>query len=631
MALKKLQIKAGVNRENTRYSTEGGWYECNNIRFRQGNPEKIGGWLRTSANTFLGICRSIWSWSFLVGTQAHGLGTHLKFYINTSGIYYDVTPLRETTAAGDVTFSASNGSSTITITDTAHAATFGSYVTFSGAASLGGTITAAVLNHEYAISSITSTSVYTVEATDTFGGSAVVANGSDTGDGGASVVGAYQVNIGAAIVIPSVGWGAGPFGSGLWGTGGASTMLSSLHFWNQQNFGEDLIAGIRRGALYLWDNSSGLGTRMTLLSDEVGAADVPTDHNLLLISDVSRFVFVFGSNLIGTSTYDPMLIRWSDQENSILWTPSATNQAGSLRLSRGSKIVAVKQARQEILIWTDIALYSLQYFGLPAVWGAQLVGENISVASNNSVSYANGIAYWMGEDKFYVYTGQSKALPCDLRRYVFGDISTEQYEQVFSGTNEAFHEIWWFYPSAGSTTIDRYVIYNYLEGIWYYGNMARTAWQDAAESGLPIAATYSSNIVLHEKGIDDGITATLTAIDSYILSSEFDVDDGHKFAFVWRVIPDISFEGSTTSSPSVDMTLLPLRNSGSGYITPASEGGVNTLPSVRTATAPVEVYTDQLYLRVRGRQMSIKVESSALGVQWQLGSPRIDMRVDGRR
>ena len=309
MPLKKLQIKAGVNRENTRYSTEGGWYECNNIRFRQGNPEKIGGWLRTSANTFLGVCRSIWSWSFLNGTKAHGVGTHLKFYITTSGAYYDVTPLRETTAAGDVTFSASNGSSTITITDTAHAATLGSYVTFSGAASLGGTITAAVLNHEYAISSITSANVYTVEATDTFGGSAVVANGSDTGNGGASVVGAYQINIGAAIVVPSVGWGAGPWGAGPWGTGGASTLLASLRYWNQQNFGEDLITGVRRGALYLWDNSSGLTTRMTLLSDEVGAADVPTDHNLLLISDISRFVFVFGTNNIGTSTYDPMLIR----------------------------------------------------------------------------------------------------------------------------------------------------------------------------------------------------------------------------------------------------------------------------------------------------------------------------------
>jgi len=630
MPLKKLQITPGVNRENTRYTSEGGWYECDNVRFRQGYPEKIGGWLRTSANTFLGVCRSIWSWSSLVGTLSHGIGTHLKFYIDISGTFNDVTPIRATTSAGDVTFSASNGSSTLTVTDTAHGASAGSYVTYSGASSLGGLITADVLNHEYAILAITSSNVYTITATDTFGGSTVTANGSDSGDG-VNTTGAYQINIGESIVIPLTGWGAGDFGEGLWGTGGTSEALSSLRYWNQQNFGEDLIAGVRRGELYIWDNSSGVGTRMTLLSAEGDASDVPTEQGLLLISDISRFVFVFGANIRGGSTYDPMLIRWSDKDSAVNWTPSATNEAGDLRLSRGSRIVAVKQARQEILIWTDIALYSLQYLGPPAGWGAQLVGENISISSSNAVAYSNGTAYWMGEDKFYIYTGQTQPLPCDLRRYVFSDINSIQYEQVFSGTNEAFNEIWWFYPSASSDTIDRYVIYNYLENIWYYGSMARTAWLDAAENGLPIAATYSSNIVLHEKGVDDATLMTPVAINAFILSSEFDIDDGDRFAFVWRILPDISFEGSTINDPSVDLTLLPLRGSGAGYNNPTSEGGVNTLPVARTATAPVEVYTNQLNIRIRGRQMSIKVASTDIGVQWQLGQPRIDLRADGRR
>ena len=629
MPLKKLQIKPGVNRENTRYTTEGGWYECDKVRFRQSMPEKIGGWSRTSVNTFLGVCRSIWSWSILDGTKVQGLGTNLKFYIDIGGAYYDVTPIRATTAAGDVTFAATIGDATIVVTDTLHDAAVGDYVTFSGAVSLGGLITADVLNHEYVVGTVVNANSYTFEATDTFGGSTVLANASDTGDGLGATVGAYQLAVGPEIVAPLTGWGSGTWGTGVWGTGTAST--ESLRLWNQSNFGEDLIAGPKNGQLYFWDASSGTGSRMTLLSAEVGASDVPTEHGLLLISDISRFVFVFGTNNIGTSVYDPMLVRWSDQEDAVNWTPVATNQAGDLRLSRGSRITAVKQSRQEILVWTDIALYSFQYLGGSKGWGAQLVGENISVASSNAVAYANGVSFWMGEDKFYMYGGQAQPLPCDLRRFVFGDINGDQYQQVFSGTNEAFHEIWWFYCSAGSTTVDKYVIYNYLEGIWYYGTMARTAWLDAASGGLPIAATYTYNIVFHEVGIDDNETGTVTAINSYITSSEFDIDDGHHFAFVWRIIPDVSFEGSTTASPSLDMTLQPLHGSGSGYNDPMSEGGVNTLPAVRSATSPVEVYTEQLNIRIRGRQMSLKLESTDLGVQWQLGFPRIDMRQDGRR
>jgi hypothetical protein len=622
MPLKKLQITPGVNKENTRYTTEGGWYDCDKIRFRQGFPEKIGGWLRTSANTFLGTCRSLWTWATLSGQRLRGVGTHLKFYIDVDGVYYDVTPLRETTSAGDVTFSASDGSTTVTVSDTAHGAAIDDFVTYSGAASLGGTVTDTVLNAEHQITSIVDANSYEIEVT-------TPANSSDTGNGGAATVGAYQINVGTETAAAMTGWGAGAWGAGAWGEDNIGT--DQLRIWNQSNFGEDLIAGPKNGKLYIWDASVGVGQRMTLLSDEVGAADVPVQHDLLLISDINRFVFVFGTVNVGTSDYDPMLIRWSDQEDAANWQPLATNQAGDLRLSRGSKICAVLQARQEILVWTDVALYSLQYLGGNRGWGAQIVGENISVASQHSVAYANGVAYWMGQDKFYVYSGRTQPLSCDLRKYVFGGLNTDEYEQVFSGTNEAFHEIWWFYCDGDSTTIDSYVIFNYLEGLWYYGSMARTAWIDAAADGLPVAATYDNNLVIHELGIDDESTATPAAINAYITSSEFDLDDGHNFAFIWRLVPDVSFTGSTVDTPSVDMTLQPRHGSGAAYNSPLSEGGNSTGTVTRSTTVPVEVYTEQLNIRVRGRQLSIKIESDDVGVHWQLGSPRVDLRKDGRR
>jgi hypothetical protein len=622
MPLKKLQITPGVNREKTRYTSEGGWYECDKVRFRQGYPEKIGGWLRTSANTFLGVCRSIWPWALLSGERLRGIGTHLKIYVDIGGTYYDITPIRETTSAGAVTFSATTGSTTLTVADTAHGAISNDFVTFSGTATLGGVITALILDAEYQITTIIGVDSYEVELS-------LAANASDTGDGGAAVVGAYQINTGAETQTAPTGWGAGGWGQGAWGIGTGDS--DALRIWNQANFGQDLIAGPAGGQFYIWDAGVGPAQRMSLLSAEPGASDVPIIQDLLLISDISRFVFAFGTVNVGTSDYDPMLVRWSDQEDATMWSPLATNQSGDLRLSRGSQIVAVIQARQEILVWTDIALYSFQYLGGARGWGAQLVGENISVASQNSVGYANGLAYWMGQDKFYVYSGTTQPLSCDLRRYVFNDLNTDQYQQVFAGTNEAFHEIWWFYCSAGSSQVDSYIIFNYLEGIWYYGSMMRTAWADAADNGLPVAATYEYNIVTHEFGIDDNVTGTAEAINAFITSSQFDIDDGHKFAFVWRVIPDISFNGSTTGSPTLDMTLLPLHGSGSGYNNPLSEGGVASRSAVRSATVPVEEYTEQLNIRIRGRQMSLKVESTELGVQWQLGAPRIDLRPDGRR
>lgn len=401
--------------------------------------------------------------------------------------------------------------------------------------------------------------------------------------------------------------------------------------WSHSNFGEDLVFGPRGGSVYYWDATNDVTTRGVALSTLGGASGVPTIQNYILISDISRFVFCFGANEIGSVIQDPMLVRWSDQEDATNWTPAATNQAGSIRLSRGTEIVTATQARQEILVWTNAALYSLQYVGAPAVWSAQIVGENTSIASQNAVAYANGVAYWMGRDKFYKYDGRAQPLRCDVRKFIFNDFNAEQYEQVFAGTNESYHEIWWFYCSSNVDAVDRYVVYNYMEDVWYYGTMARTAWLDSGLRDFPLAATYTYNLVNHELGVDDSEGETIQPIEAYVTSAEFDLDDGHKFAFIHRVIPDITFDGSSAASPAVNMTLLPLKSSGSGYNLPTSEGGSNTATVTRTATVPVEQYTDQVYIRVRGRQMAIKIESDAEGVTWQLGSPRIDMRPDGRR
>jgi hypothetical protein len=612
--LKKLLLKPGVNRENTRYTNEGGWYACDKVRFRQGTPEKIGGWQRISSTTFLGVCRALWNWVTLDSQNLIGVGTNLKYYIEQGGGYNDITPIRATTSLTDP-FSTTSGSPIVEVTDAAGGFIDGDFVTFSGATAVGGL----TLNGEFQIT-LTGLTTYTITADS---------NATSSATGGGSVSAAYQINVGPAITIPLTGWGASTWGSGPWAIGESSS--DGLRLWNHSNFGEDLIFGPRGGAVYYWDATNGIGTRGVALSSLSGASDVPTIQNYILISDISRFVFCFGANELGTSTQDPMLIRWSDQENAVNWTPASTNQAGDLRLSRGTEIVTAAQARQEVLVWTDAALYSLQYVGAPAVWSAQIVGENISIASQNAVAYANGVAYWMGRDKFYKYDGRAQPLRCDLRKFIFNDFNPQQYEQVFAGTNESYHEIWWFYCSSDVEAVDRYVVYNYMEDVWYYGTIARTAWLDSGLRDYPLAATYTSNLVNHELGVDDVEGDTIQPIEAYITSAEFDLDDGHKFAFVHRVIPDITFDGSTATSPAVTMTLLPLKGSGSGYNLPTSEGGSNNATITRTATVPVEQFTDQVFIRVRGRQMAVKIESGAEGVTWQLGSPRIDMRPDGRR
>jgi hypothetical protein len=636
MPLKKLLFRPGVSRENTRYLSENvgptgvngaysaGWYECDNIRFRSGTPEKIGGWERISANFFQGVCRSLWNWVTLGGANLLGVGTNLKFYIETGGQYFDITPLRGSPTINNNPFVATLGSSVITVTDTAHGCFTGDFVTFSGAVGLGGNITAGVLNREYQVT-VVDANTYTIIA-------AAVANATDVSGspgGGASVVAAYQINTGFEFAVPQVGWGAGGWGAGPWGTGTSS--LESLRLWSQFNFGEDLVFGPRGGGIYYWDASSGTNTRAINLTAVGGASDAPTVQNCLLVSDVSRFVLAFGCNDVGSATQNPMLIRWSEQEDAANWTPAPTSQAGGLQLSRGSEIIAAIQSRQEIVVFTDNAVYALQYLGPPIVWGATLLGDNTSIVSQNAATIASGVTYWMGVDKFYKYDGRVQTLRCDLRQHIFSNLNKDQYSQVFAGTNEGFNEVWWFYCSEGATAVDKYAIYNYLEDIWYYGSMSRSAWLDSGLRDYPLAATYLNNIVNHESGVDDNTTEVSLPIAANITSAEFDLDDGHKFMFLWRVLPDITFRGSQASAPSVRMYMQPLKNSGSGYTSPPSVGGENNRAVTRTAVLPIEAFTGQIFTRVRARQMSVKVESTELGVTWQLGAPRLDLRPDGSR
>ena len=628
MPLKKLLPAPGLNRENSRYTNEGRWYSCDKIRFRQGSPEKIGGWSQVLNAQFLGLCRSLWAWASLSGARYVGLGTHLKYYIALAngGSYNDVTPIRDTVSLTNP-FSTTNGSPTVTVADVAHGAITGDFVTYSGATAVGGL----TLNGEYQITVLTADS-YTITASS---------NATSTaGPGGGTVTAAYQINTGDAIQTTVSGWGGGGWDLGTWGNGATST--TAIRIWNHYNFGEDLIFGPKDGPMYYWDQTAGLTSRGVALTSLAGASDVPTVQTLLMVSDTSRFVLAFGCNDYGSSTQDTMLIRWSDQESAVNWTPAATNQAGSLRLSHGSAIEAVAQVRQEILVWTDTALYSLQYLGPPVVWGSQILADNISIVSDRAWGTAAGVTYWMGNEKFYMYDGRVQALSCDVRQYVFSDFNFNQSQQVFAGTNEQFGEIWWFYCSANSTTVDRYVIFNYMEKVWYYGTMARTSWIDTSVSNtVPMACDYNSRLIYQETGLDDNATTTTLPIEAYVTSAEFDIDDGHNFGFVWRVLPDVNFTGSTADNPTMNLTLLPLQNSGSGYtrgVDPVasvtsdmSVAGENAFPVIRSATVPVEKFTGQVNIRVRGRQMSIKASSDQIGVQWQLGSCRLDVRPDGRK
>jgi hypothetical protein len=721
MPLKKILFKPGVNRENTRYTSEGGYYESDKIRFRQGTPEKIGGWLRISPNTFLGTCRSLWTWITLQFQKLTGVGTNLKFYIQNAGAYYDITPIRTRNTLVNK-LSTNNTSNIITVVDAAGGFVNNDYVTFYGSAgniSIGG-ITIAP-GTEYQLAYLDDTTYTITAASDA---TSTVVNG------GGTVYAVYQINTGAAVVTPISGWGAGTWGTpptysppsliGTWGYGAQS--YAPLRLWNQQNvFQENLLYGTRGGPLYWWTpdngytgtpvtitfaspavvtspiglaentaltltttgylppplvpgttyyvknassggtvfnlsltaggaaiNTTAIGTeqqsissRGILLSSLSGASSVPLYQNWMLASDINEYIICFGTNLPGETTLNPMAVRWSASGSVTNWLPSSTNDAGFIVLSHGSDIVTAVQSRQEIIIFTDSSLYSMQYVNVPDVWRFQLLGDNISIIGPNAAIVASGALYWMGVDKFYKYDGRVSTLRCDLRQFVFESINKTQAEQVFCGTNEGFNEIWWFYCVGDSSTINNYVIYNYVEDIWYYGTMGRTAWLDSGLDDFPIAATYLNNIVEHENGVDDNASNTPAAIEAYILSAEFDIEDGDRFGFVWRVVPDITFRGSTNgTNPAVTMTLLPMQNSGSGYNNPASLGGqsYSSVADLGDQTATfggksysIEQFTGQIYTRVRGRQMAFSVWSNQLGTTWQLGSPRMDIRQDGRR
>jgi hypothetical protein len=789
MPLQKILFKPGVNRENTRYTTEGGWYECDKVRFRQGNPEVIGGWQRISAYTFQGVCRSLWNWVTLGGFNLMGVGTNLKFYIENGGFYNDITPIRSTDTLPNDPFTG-NGTTTVTVYSPASGVLLNDFVTFS---QVSGTY-ATLLNAEYQVTSVIDVNYYTITT------ATPVAAGMT---GGASVLAAYQLNTGTDIQTSLQGWGAGVWGNGTWSYSSAD---APLRLWSQINYGQDLLFCPFGGGLYYWQAQDGLATRGEALntlggavtisigsptvvtaskvftegaalqfggnlptgmslnttyyvfnvsglsfnlldsagnlvstsvapplvgvtargnagtltavitpsdvttaltgvaatgalggtsvinltlsgvsasgsvgiasapstaatgvsaSGSVGTAtvgnvsvaltgvvaypsvgsvgiggavvayisrivDIPVEQSFITVSDASRFVISFGANDYGSTESDPMLIRWSSQDDIYNWTPDPTNQAGFTRLSHGSRIVAAVQARQEIVVFTDSSVYSLQYLGPPYVWASQLLGDNISIISPNSAVIASGVVYWMGVDKFYMYDGRVQTLNCDLLRYVFLDINKTQADQIFCSTNEGFNEVWWFYCSENSLSIDRYTVYNYVEKVWYYGTMARTAWSDSGLRDYPVAATYSYNLVNHEQGLNNNETATTTAINAYISSSEFDIGDGHNFGFVWRVLPDLTFENASSTpngdAASVTMTLYGLANSGSGVTSTATQ------PVSKSSTYVItEEFTGQIFTRMRGRQLIFKIDSNQINTCWQLGAPRIDIRPDGRR
>jgi len=731
MPLQKVELRPGLNREGTDYSNEGGYYDGDKIRFRSGFPEKIGGWSRLSNEQYIGTARSLWNWATLTGDNLVGVGTNQKYYINKGGAYYDITPYvyAPTVASGTVTITATNGSSTLTIFDASYTPNVGDYLVISGAVSLGGNITAAVLNQEYREVTSVSGTTYTISADNPTTGAPVLATVSDTGTGGAGIIISYEVPIGLDTYTVGTGWGAGPYGGTFgvtsslatgpfastsgspnvvvtktshgfttgsyvtfagatafggftttqindtyaitvltsstfrvtfssnatstvaagggasvtlttqprgWGTGFTSGIGQQLRLWSNDNFGQDLVIAPRGGAIYYW-TAPLLSSRAVALSTLAGSAYVPVATNQVVASAIQRFVIAFGSNSYvpgnPTTPFNPMLVRWSDQLNPLQWVPAVTNQAGEFPLTNGSVIIGARATRQEILVWTDTALYAMQYLGAPYVWGFNILMDNISVMSPNSMITVNNVTYWMGTDKFYMYSGRVETLPCALRQYVYNDLNKDQSFQVFAGGNEGYNEVWWFYVSSSTqgTTIDKYVIYNYLDRVWYYGTMARTAWLDSGISDFPMAADYNNRILYHESSVDDNAGESSLPISAYVQTSDFDIGDGHNFGFVWRILPDVNFNGSTVNNPAITMTVRPRQNSGTPY-GPANNPSVTSADNYSLGQLyNIQEFTGQVYTRIRGRQMSLRIESDGLGVSWQLGTPRIDIRNDGRR
>ena len=705
MPLTKLQFKAGINRETTSYSNEGGWFDGDKVRFRMGFPEKIGGWVKSSANAFLGSCRALHSWVALSGEKYIGVGTGLKYYINEGGDYKDITPLRVssstvTFAAGadtlngavsveaqsivmdsasgfptgggriligteQITYGAissvtltgcergvngttaaahSDGASvtccTLSVTDSdGHGALDNDFVTFSGAATLGGVITANVLNQEYQVTHVVSATVFQVEArtvttiteiTTTSGLSPtfVFANTSDSGTGGASSVGAYQINTGLDTSVQGTGWGAGTWGRGTWDSASDLTAGgTTLRIWSHDNFGEDLLMNVRNEGIYYWDKSGGITTRaVSLASLGVTANKIPTIAKQILVSDKDRHIIAFGCDAeTAIGTQDPLLIRFGSQESLTDWAAETTNTAGDLRIGSGSEIVTAVETRQQILVFTDVSLHAMQFLGPPFTFGINTISENITTASPLCAIAVNDNVFWMGREEFYVYAGAVNKLPCTVKDYVFSDFNEQQIQKVTAANNSSFSEIWWFYPSADSDENDRYVVFNYEQQVWYYGTMDRTCWLDRGVDALPIAASTDHYLYEQESGLDDGSTAPASAISSRIESSQIDLGDGDQFAFLSRIIPDITFRDSTANSPTATFT-LGVRNFPGGKYLHTDEDVVS-----KTASTPVEQFTTEVRTRLRGRSFNLKVESTATETTWRLGTPRVEVRPDGRR
>ena len=602
MPLTKLQFRPGVNRETTSYTNEGGWFDVDKVRFRFGMPEKIGGWEKFSGFSYLGTARAMHPWVALDNGRFIGIGTSLKYYLNQDGgSFSDITPIRSTTSAGDVTFAASNGSATITVTDTAHGAVSGDFVTFSGAASLGGNITAGVLNQEYNITEVLTDNTYTIAARTagtsiqdiTVNGALsptpVTANGSDTGNGGSSVVGAYQIGIGLDTSTFGAGWGIGFWGRGTWGSAASTPLVTStLRVWTHDNFGEDLLMNVRNGGIYYWDKTGGVAARAVSLDSLAGATSTPTIAKQILVSDRDRHIIAFGCDTeANPGVQDPLAIRFSSQESLTDWAATATNTAGELRLGSGSEIVTAVETRQQILVYTDESIYAMQFLGPPFTFGVNLVSENITTMGPLSAVAVEDNVFWMGLEEFYVYGGTVQRLPCTVRDFVFDDINLNQREKIVASTNTAFSEVWWFYPSASSSTNDRYVVYNYEQQVWYYGTMARSFWMDRGIFDQPIAAGPNNYLYSQETGFDDDGSA-LTA---YIESSQVDIGDGDQFAFIKRMIPDLTFRGSTAGSPSANITVKTRNFPGGNYLQSTSSA------VTKSASVPVEQFTDQVHLR----------------------------------
>lgn len=624
MPLQKLQFRPGFIRDLTAYSNQGGWFDGNLVRFRLGFPQSIGGWVKYTANAFLGICRAIFPWNTLSGKFFNAIGTSLKYYVEYGGAFYDVTPIRSTDVLSNP-FTATNGSSVITVSDLAHGALNGDFVTFSGAASLGGNVTAAVLNKEFQITYV-DTNTYKITVP-------VTANASDTGKGGTTVTAKYQINTGTNTGVIGGGWGAGTWGRLSWGSAVPVTTNLTLRLWYQDNFGEVLIFNVHNGGIYLWNPaSSSLTTPPYTFNRAVTLASLSTDTTTptlatqIMVSDRDRHVIAFGANNGTTTSQDPLLIRFSDEEDYTTWYPTATNTAGDLRLGTGSRIVRAVETKREILVWTDAALYSMQFLGPPYTFGIIQISSAITTIAPNAFAAVDDTVFWMGNQKFYIYDGTTRELTCPIKNYIFNNMNSSQVEKITVGINSEFNEVTWFYPSGDSSDCNSYATYNYVDNAWTYGTMARTAWVDRGQEGYPIAAGTDGYLYYQEYGLNDGSTSPASPLNSYIQSAPFELGEGDNISFVKRLIPDVTFVDST-NSPSLDMTLKVQNFPGGNYLTSQTTSSA----VAQTATIPVEQFTNQAFVRLRGRQVVFRVESNKTDTSWVLGVPRLEIQPDGRR